>query len=46
MVDFTDPRPKNFRGAIGFQLHPGKGGQVVRFKDVWIRDLGSSVKSG
>ena len=39
MVDFTDPRPKNSKGVIGFQLHPGKGGQRIQFKDIWIRDL-------
>ncbi len=39
MIDFTDPKPKNSKGVIGFQLHPGKGGQKIRFKDVWVRDL-------
>jgi hypothetical protein len=39
MIDFTDPKPKNSRGVIGFQLHPGKGGQRIRFKDIWIRPL-------
>ncbi len=39
MIDFTDPKPKNSKGVIGFQLHPGKTGQKIRFKDIWIRDL-------
>jgi len=39
MIDFTDPKPKNSKGVIGFQLHPGKTGQKIRFKDIWIRPL-------
>ena len=38
MVDFTDPSPKSFDGAIALQLHSGGQGDM-RFKDIWIRDL-------
>jgi hypothetical protein len=38
MVDFTDPRPKSFDGAIALQLHSGGSGNM-RFKNIMIRDL-------
>ena len=38
MVDFTDPNPKSFDGAIALQLHSGGQGDM-KFKDIWIRDL-------
>lgn len=38
MVDFTDPSPKSFDGAIALQLHSGGEGNMS-FKDIWIRDL-------
>jgi len=38
MVDFTDPTPKSFDGAIALQLHSGGQGNM-RFKDIYIRDL-------
>lgn len=38
MVDFTDPRPRSFDGAIALQLHSGGEGHM-QFKDIWIRDL-------
>ena len=38
MVDFTDPRPKSFDGAISLQLHSGGSGDMM-FKDIYIRDL-------
>lgn len=38
MVDFTDPSPKSFDGAIALQLHSGGEGNM-KFKDIWIRDL-------
>jgi hypothetical protein len=38
MVDFTDPNPKSFDGAIALQLHSGGSGNM-RFKDILIRDL-------
>jgi hypothetical protein len=38
MVDFTDPRPRSFDGAIALQLHSGGEGDM-KFKDIWIRDL-------
>lgn len=38
MVDFTDPQPKSFDGAIALQLHSGGAGNMW-FKDIWIRDL-------
>ncbi|HUS05808.1 MAG TPA: DUF1080 domain-containing protein [Bryobacteraceae bacterium] len=38
MVDFTDPNPKSFDGAIALQLHSGGAGNM-RFKDIRIRDL-------
>lgn len=38
MVDFTDPQPKSFDGAISLQLHSGGAGHM-QFKDIWIRDL-------
>lgn len=38
MVDFTDPTPKSFDGAIALQLHSGGEGNM-KFKDIWIRDL-------
>ncbi len=38
MVDFTDPAPRSFDGAIALQLHSGGRGNMW-FKDIWIRDL-------
>lgn len=38
MVDFTDPAPRSFDGAIALQLHSGGHGDM-RFKDILIRDL-------
>ena len=38
MVDFTDPDPKSFDGAIALQLHAGGRGNM-KFKDIYIRDL-------
>jgi hypothetical protein len=38
MVDFTDPSPKSFDGAIALQLHSGGEGNM-KFKDIWVRDL-------
>jgi hypothetical protein len=38
VVDFTDPTPKSFDGAIALQLHSGGKGNM-RFKDIYIRDL-------
>jgi hypothetical protein len=38
MVDYTDPSPKSFDGAIALQLHSGGQGDM-RFRDIWIRDL-------
>lgn len=38
VVDFTDPTPKSFDGAIALQLHSGGQGNM-RFKDIFIRDL-------
>jgi Domain of Unknown Function (DUF1080) len=38
MVDFTDPSPKSFDGAIALQLHSGGRGDM-KFRDIWIRDL-------
>lgn len=38
MVDFTDPTPKSFDGAIALQLHSGGQGDM-KFKDIYIRDL-------
>jgi hypothetical protein len=38
MVDFTDPKPKSFDGAISLQLHSGGEGDMM-FKDIYIRDL-------
>jgi hypothetical protein len=38
MVDFTDPRPRSFDGAIALQLHSGGSGHM-QFKDIWLRDL-------
>jgi hypothetical protein len=38
MVDFTDPRPRSFDGAISLQLHSGGEGDMM-FKDIYIRDL-------
>ncbi len=38
MVDFTDPTPKSFDGAIALQLHSGGRGNM-KFKDIYIRDL-------
>lgn len=38
MVDFTDPTPKSFDGAIALQLHSGGLGDM-KFKDIYIRDL-------
>lgn len=38
MVDFTDPKPRSFDGAIALQLHSGGQGDM-QFKDILIRDL-------
>lgn len=38
MVDFTDPKPRSFDGAIALQLHSGGDGNMA-FTDIWIRDL-------
>jgi hypothetical protein len=38
MVDFTDPSPKSFDGAIALQLHSGGEGNM-KFRDIWVRDL-------
>ena len=38
MVDFTDPKPKSFDGAIALQLHSGGRGNM-KFKDIFVRDL-------
>jgi hypothetical protein len=38
MVDFTDPQPRSFDGAISLQLHSGGEGDM-EFKDIYIRDL-------
>jgi hypothetical protein len=37
VMDFTDPTPKSFDGAIALQLHAGGQGDM-RFKDIYIRD--------
>ena len=36
MVDFTDPQPKSFDGAISLQLHSGGAGHM-QFKDIWVQ---------
>jgi 3-keto-disaccharide hydrolase len=38
ILDFTDPTPKSFDGAIALQLHSGGQGNM-RFKDIYLRDL-------
>jgi hypothetical protein len=38
VVDFTDPAPRSFDGAIALQLHSGGAGNM-KFKDIYIRDL-------
>jgi 3-keto-disaccharide hydrolase len=38
VMDFTDPSPKSFDGAIALQLHAGGNGNM-RFKDIHIRDF-------
>jgi hypothetical protein len=38
MVDFTDPSPRSFDGAIALQLHSGGAGNMA-FRDIYIRDL-------
>ena len=38
MVDFTDPKPTSWDGAIALQLHAGGRGNM-EFKDIWVRDL-------
>jgi hypothetical protein len=38
VIDFTDPTPKSFDGAIALQLHAGGQGNM-RFKDIYIRDF-------
>ena len=40
IVDFTDPAPKFTEGVIGLQLHTG-GGVKIRFKDIYIQELGN-----
>lgn len=37
MVDFTDPTPKSFDGAIALQLHSGGRGDMM-FSDIILRD--------
>ncbi|MBI3695077.1 MAG: DUF1080 domain-containing protein [Acidobacteria bacterium] len=39
MVDFTSPKPVYNDGIIALQLHSGGEGEM-KFKDIWIRDLG------
>ena len=39
IVDFTDSAPKFTDGVIGLQLHTG-GGVKIRFKDIYIQELG------
>jgi hypothetical protein len=39
MIDFTYPSPRNTDGIIALQLHSGSVARI-RFKDIWIRDLG------
>lgn len=39
MIDFTYPSPSATEGVIALQLHSGGEGRM-RFKDIWIRDLG------
>jgi hypothetical protein len=39
-VDFTDLHPNFTEGVIGLQLHTG-GGVKIRFKDIYLKDLGS-----
>lgn len=38
VLDFTDPTPRSFDGAIALQLHSGGTGNML-FKDIFIRDL-------
>jgi hypothetical protein len=38
VMDFTDPAPRSFDGAIALQLHAGGNGNM-RFKDIHIRDF-------
>jgi len=38
VLDFTDPSPRSFDGAIALQLHSGGQGDM-RFKDIFVRDL-------
>lgn len=40
MIDFTYPSPGTTDGVIALQLHSGGEGRM-RFKDIWIRDLGN-----
>jgi hypothetical protein len=40
IVDFTDPAPRFTEGVIGLQLHTG-GGVKIRFKDIYIQELGN-----
>jgi len=40
MLDFTYPSPEATEGVIALQLHSGGEGRM-RFKDIWVRDLGS-----
>jgi hypothetical protein len=40
VVDFTNPSPKSTTGGIALQLHSGGQGKM-RFKDIFLRDLGS-----
>lgn len=39
MLDFTNPAPEAHSGVIALQLHSGGEGRM-RFKDIWVRDLG------
>ena len=38
LVDFTDPAPRSFDGAISLQLHSGGSGDM-KFREIWLRDL-------
>ncbi len=40
VVDFTNPSPRSTTGGIALQLHSGGQGKM-RFKDIFVRDLGS-----
>ena len=44
MIDFTYPSPNSTTGVIALQLHSGGEGKM-RFKDIYIRDLGPSQQA-